>query len=193
MGTKILRHFWVTAAVLSGAVGFNATPAQASPEFYCGLDHDGVPTTMVRHPQHGNVPVIRWVSDHFTGSGYDPQTRCEMVSQRFQDFSDAGTLQYLTTGRMNRQPVVCVSPNDGGACTGLLFTLKPTSNPNQTLQSLMALRTNASSAPLNETGDRLYINFDEYVQSAATQSEEIEAVEEVQATEESSESSAPLW
>lgn len=182
-------------AILSGAAWLHTSPAQANPtsSFYCGVDADGTPTTMVRHPQHGEVPVIRWVSDYFEASGYDPQTRCNLVSQRFQNFKDSGSLQYLTTGRMNRQSVVCVSPTDGGECAGLLFTLKPTSNPNRTLQDLMALRANATSAPLNETGARLYINLEDYIQEAAAQSTtELESVEEVQSTEEVQSDSA-LW
>jgi len=171
MKTKMIPSLLAATAVLSSAAWLNTSPAQAnsSSEFYCGVDRDGAtPATIIRHPQHGEVPVIRWVSDYFEESGYDPQTRCEMVSKRFQDLHDNGALQYLTTGRMNRQPVVCVSPSDGGECEGLLFTLKPTSNPNQTLQDLMALRAGASGArPLNETGARLYINFEDYVREAA--------------------------
>ena len=121
---------------------------------------------MVRHPQYGEVPVIRWVSDYFESASYDVQTRCELVSQRFQNFKDEGTLQYLTTGRMNQQPVVCVSLTNGGKCEGLLFTLKPTSDPNETLQSLMALRVNPNAA-LNETSSRLYINLEDYIREAS--------------------------
>jgi hypothetical protein len=57
----------------------------------------------------------------------------------------------------------------------------------------MALRANATSAPLNETGARLYINLEDYIQEAAAQSTtELESVEEVQSTEEVQSDSA-LW
>lgn len=193
MKIQSFSRLLAATAILSGAAWLHTNPAQANPasSFYCGVDTDGTPTTMVRHPQHGEVRIIRWVSDYFEASGYDPQTRCELVSQRFQNFKEDGTLQYLTTGRMNRQPVVCVSPTSGGECAGLLFTLKPTSNPNQTLQDLMAVRSGATSIPLNETGARLYINLEEYIQEAAAQSTP-ESVEEVQSTEEGQSDSA-LW
>lgn len=193
MKIQSFSRLLAATAILSGAAWLHTNPAQANPasSFYCGVDTDGTPTTMVSHPQHGEVPIIRWVSDYFEASGYDPQTRCELVSQRFQNFKEDGTLQYLTTGRMNRQPVVCVSPTSGGECAGLLFTLKPTGNPNQTLQDLMAVRSGATSIPLNETGARLYINLEEYIQEAAAQSTP-ESVEEVQSTEEGQSDSA-LW
>jgi hypothetical protein len=195
MKIQSFSRLLTATAILSGAAWLQTSPAQANPtsSFYCGVDTDGTPTTMVRHPQHGEVAVIRWVSDYFEASGYDPQTRCELVSQRFQNFKENDTLQYLTTGRMNRQSVVCVSPTNGGECAGLLFTLKPTSNPNQTLQDLMAVRSGATSTPLNETGARLYINLEDYIQEAAAQSTtDLESVEEVQSTEEGQSGSA-LW
>jgi len=180
MKTKMFPSLLAATAILSSAAWFNTSPAQANPpsEFYCGVDRDGTPATIVRHPRYGDVTLIRWVSNYFERSGYDPQTRCEMVSERFQNFQNNDDLKFLTTGLMNRERVVCVSPTDGGECNGLLFTLKRTSNPDQTLQDLLGRRASATGTePLEETGSRLYINFEDYVreaagaQSAGTQSE----------------------
>jgi hypothetical protein len=165
----------VATTALSSAVGFNPSPAEANPNssFSCG-SAAGVPATIVDHPQHGTVTLIRWVSDYFEASGYDPQTRCDLVSQRFQTYKEQGTLQYLTTGIMNRQNVICVSSRNGGECEGLLFTLKPFSDPTQTLKDLTNLRASAGQAPaLSETPDRLYVNFEDFVrEKAEVQSEE---------------------
>jgi len=155
-----------------GAIGFNLSSAAANPtsSFYCG-NNGGVPATIVSHSIHGNVTLIRWVSDYFEGSGYDAQTRCELVSERFQTHKDNGTLQYLTTGILNRQKVICVSGSNGGECEGLLFTLKPSSDANRTLQDLTNLRIYAGMHPLNETNGRLYINFEDFVREKAEEAD----------------------
>ena len=87
---------------------------------------------------------------------WSPEARCQEVSKRFESYHRDGTLNFLTTGRMNRQSVVCVAQSQGGPCSGLLFTLKPGSNPGQTLQKLLDVRHRATG-PLNESASaRLY-------------------------------------
>ena len=71
------------------------------------------PTTVFYSPE-GALPVIHWVSDYFDGSGYDPLTRCRAVSGRFQRYYEAGVLNYITTGIVNRLPVICVTDQMGG-------------------------------------------------------------------------------
>lgn len=118
-----------------------------------------MPATVAKTPQ-GDVPVILW---KYTGfRGYTPQQRCLEVSNRFQRFHENGTLKFLTTGRMNRKNVVCVAESETTPCVGLLFTLRPGVNPNDTLKELLAVRTQAGGA-LNETGDRIYIDLEQYL------------------------------
>jgi len=121
--------------------------------FYCGRT-TGVPTTMARTPQ-GGIPIIRWVS---TLGDYEPEERCKIVSQKFQEFYDQGLLNFITTGRMNGQLVICVAARRGGGCKKQLYTLKPTSDPNETLQRLFNANQKASG-PLTESSCRLYINM----------------------------------
>jgi len=71
---------------------------------------------------------------------------------------------------MNNQQVICIANSEGGNCSGLLFTLKPGSDPNQVLKSLMAVRVRASG-PLNESTSRLYIDMSQYLEQAAVESE----------------------
>jgi len=146
-------------AVTSPTRGQNSGTA-----FVCS-NWQGSPATVAQTAQGDTVPVILWNSDYFGKAGFDPQTRCELVSQRFQQYYNNGTLNYLTTGRMNRMPVVCVAQKEGGPCSGLLFTLKPESNPSDTLQRLLAVRVRAQG-PLNETNARVYIDMEEYLENA---------------------------
>lgn len=113
-------------------------------------------------------------------AGYSPQKRCQEVSARFQQFFRNHKLNYLTTGTMNKQPVVCVADREGGNCTGLLFTLKRGSEPNEVLKSLLAIRFGASG-PLNESASRVYINMTEYLKQAAVE------------TQPDSQSDRPIW
>ncbi len=141
---------------------------------------NGVPTTIAQ-TDRGEIPVIRWTSDRFRDAGYSPGRRCLEVSSRFQQYFRNGQLDYLTTGMMNNQQVVCVADRKGGDCTGLLFTLKRGSNPNQVLNSLLAVRVRASSVPLNESTSRVYIDMSEYLKQAS--------VEDPQ----NSQSDSPIW
>lgn len=170
MKNQLLNTILTGTAITLASSLLSSTPAQAqATAFVCGQSNN-VPATMAQTPR-GNVPVIRWNSDYFAAAGYDPQTRCEMVSQRFQTFLQKKALNYITTGLINGQKVVCVARFQGGDCArdlpeaGLLFTLKPESNPGQTLRQLMQVRVGASG-PLNENDARVYINVNDFLNTS---------------------------
>ena len=160
--------------------------------FFCGKS-GGQPATIATRAE-GNLPIIKWVSNSFSDSGFDAQRRCEQVSERFQQYHKTGKLKYLTTGIINRQAVICVATSRGGDCArelpnnGLLFTVKPGTDPRDTLKRLENLRAKASStsslnesAPSNrvevENGDRLYIDMGEYLNSQPAESASPQSVE----------------
>ncbi len=131
--------------------------AASAKSFYCG-QASGAPATLAQTASGKSVPVIRWSSTTFNSSGWDQSRRCQVVSSRFEQFRQQGTLQYLTTGRMNGQSVICTALRNGGGCKGLLYTLKPGQNPTKTLADLLDVRTKALG-PLNETTSRLYVKM----------------------------------
>lgn len=156
-----------TAVALTGAVTSidraSATDANTI-RFICG-SWKGSQATLALTERHQLVPVILWDSDYFNNAGFDSSTRCQIVSDRFQNYYDRGQLNYITTGRVNRMPVVCVAETWGGPCSGVLFTLKPSSDPVETLQSLIAIRIR-TQGPLNETQQRPYVDFQKYIKDA---------------------------
>ncbi|MUG92688.1 hypothetical protein F7734_09575 [Scytonema sp. UIC 10036] len=167
----------VTAVLVVFSTVSVLQPAHAKPKataFVCGQSK-GVPATLAQTPG-GNVPVIRWTSNVFQEAGYDAQTRCKMVSSRFQNYFQNQQLTYLTTGKINGQNVVCVAQVENGGCArdlpeeGLLFTLKPGTNPGQTLRQLMQVRVKASG-PLNESARPVYINMEEFVRTTPVDTE----------------------
>jgi hypothetical protein len=163
-------------AALAGAIApAHAGDAQNDAKFICGTSQ-GAPAT-VALTSRGYVPVVRWSSSFFNRSGFSPQARCKTVSNKFQQYYKNGMLNYLTASYQNRQPVVCVAASKGGPCAGVLFTLKPTSNPMATLRQLMRVRVQAG-AVLNEStggslpanpGDERYLDMQEYLQTAAVE------------------------
>lgn len=143
--------------------GFAPEVRAEARSFTCSTDR-GVPTTIALMESGKRIPVIRWVSDTFSGSGWSPQRRCQEVSERFSNLNNQKLLNYLTTGYLNGMGVICAAINKGDSCTNntLLYTLKPGQNPTQTLKSLFNVRTYAVG-PLDETGGRLFIDLNEYL------------------------------
>ncbi|MCU0541506.1 MAG: COP23 domain-containing protein [Oscillatoriaceae cyanobacterium Prado104] len=181
----------LTSSIAVSAIALVTTIAASSPAaaqtsgFFCGKKA-GQPATILRRPE-GSFTVINWVSNSFSDAGFDAQRRCELVSDRFQQYYKTGRLKYLTTGIINRQPVICVANRPGGDCarelpnSGLLFTIKPGSNPRETLKRLLNLRHQAGANSLNESApssridveinDRLYIDMGEYLNTQPIESE----------------------
>ena len=93
------------------------------------------------------VAVIMWKSTAFSGGGYDLKTRCQIVSNRFNELYNQGLLSHLTTGRKNGMNIICGASSNGvDVRDGMLYTLKPGQDPTQTLCNLLAVRTKATSA-----------------------------------------------
>ncbi|WP_255104160.1 MULTISPECIES: COP23 domain-containing protein [unclassified Synechococcus] len=132
--------------------------------FVCGTAA-GAPSTNVVTADGRQVPVIRWTSSVFNDAGWNQQLRCQEVSARFDTYLKQGRLAFITTGRMNGLPVICTAPSKGGACDGLLYTLKPGQAATSTLKNLLEIRVKARG-PLNETNGRLYVSLDELLSTA---------------------------
>ena len=162
----LCSSFWGLIGIASVGLILAPETVQAQERrFSCGQTN-GVPTTLAK-TKRGHVPVIQWTSDYFAQSDWTPEKRCQRVSGLFEQYYRAGSLNYLTTGwdRKTSQNVVCVAAAEEKNCTGTLFTLKPGSNPGQTLKQLMDLRVRATNKVLNETHNRVYVNMDEFLQT----------------------------
>jgi hypothetical protein len=158
---------------LASACAFAATLLFSSPTHGQGANFScdsstGVPATVVESPQHGKVRIIDWKTTEF-GDEFNPQTRCNIVSEKFQEYSQAGTLKYFTTGSVDRNPVICAVASESMSCSpeNMLYTLKRGSNASETLKQLLDVRSGASGTALNETGNRVYVDFDQVVEAKA--------------------------
>lgn len=135
-------------------------PQAATPSFEC-VANRGVPTTIVITPER-EVPLIEWTSDHFSNDGWTPEARCRDVTSRIKRAYQAGSMNYFTTGRVNRMPVICSTSVEGGSCEALIYTLKPNQNPAVTLEQLLKVRS-GKRGPISETTSRPYIPMSNFI------------------------------
>jgi hypothetical protein len=138
--TKVLA---ATACALSGlTVAFQPSYGQRAPGesgFRCSTS-TGAPVTVYQNPQGAVEPWIEWTSHYFSGSGYDPATRCQLVSQRLETYRRQRVLKYITAGQMNGQNVICTANQVNGQCQNLIYTLRPGQDPIGSLYNLLAWR-----------------------------------------------------
>ena len=151
-------------SVIALTLGSNATITQLSyaqsnqsSKFICGMSR-GVPATLVR-TSRGNIPIIRWVDTAFP-QPYNPEHRCEEISDRFQRFYQNGTLNFLRAGRLKNQSVLCVAGEKGGPCLpeGILVTLKPKTNPQEILEQLLDYRGSSSGGVIELSGNNTMVS-----------------------------------
>lgn len=158
----------VTTGILAILAGLYIRPKllETSPvtTFSC-RSNNGVPTTIASTPR-GNISLISWAYNLGNEAGYTPQKRCEEVSNRFQQYYDQGVLNFVTTGRKNNQNIICVSSEKGGACQGLLFTLKPSDNPSEVIQLMFDVAGYASSPIEQSYSSGIYIDINDLLETA---------------------------
>lgn len=144
------------AVIISGLAVAVSSPsyAQVGP-FSCDAN------TLTTVVGANKIPVMRWRTNEFAGSGYNRVRRCMEVSSRFNQFYSTGQLNYITAGIVNGMPVVCAT-SAGGSCNGgnVLFTLNRRNRRNVAgiLQTLFDNRAGAAGAVINESTQRLYID-----------------------------------
>jgi hypothetical protein len=169
----IISYLSASAVTLTSTLVFSSPTLSQQPNFFCGVK-DSSPATIVQSAKYGDIPIIVWNSSAFEASGYDNQTRCNMVSGKFQSFSTQGNLKFFTHGTVNRQPVICAIADKNSPCNGdsLLFTLKPGTDAGKTLKNLFDIRSGATTEALEETESRVYIDFEQLLATKAQEKEE---------------------
>jgi Circadian oscillating protein COP23 len=100
-------------------------------QFTCGTSYNNrlnkkVPTTLAWSPS-GKRALIQWVKQ--MDSNWTPEKRCQEVSRRMQEANTAGTMQFITNGKMNGQRVICSATEVNGDCKNLLMTMRRDDKP----------------------------------------------------------------
>lgn len=136
-----MNHNIITTTTLLLGIGLSTVttikPAYSETTFYCNK----VQKTTIMRTSLGEIPMITWYDGSFPPP-YTPLVRCLEVTARFNKFNNNGTLKYLRTSTLNNYPVICVAAYKGGSClpNGLLITLKPGSDANETLTRILDSR-----------------------------------------------------
>ena len=170
----------LTAAAFIG-VGLQPSQAQRTGRFACEFNPaNGLPTTYFYSPKGGRLPVVNWFSEYFSGSGYTPETRCHMVTLKFQKAYDYNSLGFVTTGVVRGLPVVCATAVRGGCPEGnVLFTLKPGANVPETVQKLFDIGSGRAKGRTPEQmalwessadDDSITINMTQFLETAPAES-----------------------
>ena len=93
------------------------------------------------------------------GDEYTPEKRCQIVSQRFQKAEEKGLLNYITSGVVNKQNVICATRRYGGPCQYLLFVLRDVDKPNDVLGALLGVASLGRGSPLIQTDNGSSRNY----------------------------------
>lgn len=165
---KLLAEFLVTALAFSSVIPF-ASQAQAqdvdettdpaiqqdlSTTFRCVREGRNF-ATIAERGDRTTPPIVQWRTGEF-GPDYTPQQRCQIVSDRLsRAVSENGgrlTNLYLSTGTLNRLPVVCYLNGGATRCNSnnLLFTLdrRNAQNPDAVLQDLLNFGVSGTGRPV---------------------------------------------
>lgn len=209
MKSQLFAPVFATVLALASTVGFSTTTLArpdvggGSSSGSTGGSGSGVQppstggTTFSCLPQGGNyatvgqrtggtpIPLIVWTaqgSSYFGGS-YNPQNRCNIVSQRLNTAVSAngGRLQnlLLTHGMVNGETVICsIGTTGANSCNAnnMLFTLKP-ENANRAGQILGQLlqisRVGGSAGVIYETGlNQTYVDLGEWEKNSMGSTQE---------------------
>jgi Circadian oscillating protein COP23 len=138
------------STVIVAGWSMTASQAAVAANFACDR-YEGRLATVIK-TKKGSIPIVVWDSTAFSNSGYSPENRCQLVTQRFKNFHSSGQLKYLTAGQLKNQPVICATFQLSQKCTArnLLFTLKPGSSPYNILQKLNDIRNRAARTQVVE-------------------------------------------
>ena len=141
-------------------------------QFTCVPDGNGNVATVGQRPGGEPIPVIIWTSDSskYFGKKVTPQSRCQIVTERFNQAvaESGGSLKdvVLMNGQVASKTVICVvSINDTG-CDGsnTLFTFNPKNakKADQILAQILQISREGSSAGvIRETKGRVQVRLND--------------------------------
>ncbi|QDL09190.1 hypothetical protein DP113_15870 [Brasilonema octagenarum UFV-E1] len=172
MNAKLFANILAASAIALGYFTTIIHPTYAQVNtYFCGVNRDGVPTTYARNALGRKIPLISWQRNW--NNKFSQRARCEAVSARFQTASVDGVLNYLTTGTMNGQKVLCAASRYGGTCNYLLLTLRASDDASQVIENLRQMGYTASG-PIVQSDDeshQTYIDMNQLLREERSDAE----------------------
>jgi Circadian oscillating protein COP23 len=154
-------------------VSQNDSSQEDKARFTCGTSYSyqlkkRVPTTLLWNPS-GKRALIQWVKQ--MDSHWTPEKRCQEVSQRMQEANNAGTMKFITNGKINGQRVICSATEVNGDCKNLLMTLRPGDNSLKFINEFKEVFTARSEGIIQHSSGEpqiyLRIDLNEMLRNAA--------------------------
>jgi Circadian oscillating protein COP23 len=144
--------------------------SQTNAKFYCGTAKDPssndreLPATLFTSAE---VPepraIIIWKSEYF-GSKFEAQTRCRIVSPKFQAaFINEGRNNLAAVvDRVSGQGMICALSDPNQACDpnhNMLYTLKSYKTAETTIDELVGILNNKLTTPQYQSAGRSVVNL----------------------------------
>ncbi|HEY9693014.1 MAG TPA: COP23 domain-containing protein [Oculatellaceae cyanobacterium] len=176
MKLSTLRNLSVLATAISLTLNAAPTFSQTEPDkvtFFCRsmvdiTSGENIPTTIAWIPERqGHIRLIGWKSEYFYR--WNPQARCQAVTQKMQNLSNQGRLNFLATGAVNNYPVICALASQGQPCdsSNQLFTIKSHDKPDEVLARLLQVfEGTASSLFYQNAGQKSYLSVNSFFRNA---------------------------
>lgn len=167
MKRNLLTQTMLGTSLIVGAIATGVESVQAQDRFAC--DTQQMATTVLT--ERGSIPLIRWTDRSFPPP-FTPEQRCQIVSDRFKQFHNNGTLKYIKADKINNLPALCAAAYEGGPCLpdGLLVTFKPGTDANQMLVRLLDRRVWAASGPIRLSSGSNQLSSEEAASGKKTKS-----------------------
>lgn len=157
---KISKFITLATSVAVLTLSSNGVKAQSAGVFTCETIQNGIPTTYMSAVTGKKIELISWQKEGL--GNYSKQERCQIVTQRFQEAYQDGSLAYMTDGFMGGQKVICGTSSQGGSCEKLLLTLRPEDNAKEVIESFFTAGSYSSSPVIQSNGQpRYYYSFNE--------------------------------
>lgn len=155
MKHQTLMSALTTGVIMLGAVTTISSPSKAQDQTYFCEESGGVWTTFVRNYDNKKIPLVRWETNLAEDT---PHIRCQEVSNKFQKAYTTGALNFMTTGTMGGQHVVCGTNQYGNPCKEVLFALKSHQDANYILQNLKN-QGYGLNEPIKQSHSSIYIDM----------------------------------
>ncbi|NJL01275.1 MAG: hypothetical protein HC838_00770 [Spirulinaceae cyanobacterium RM2_2_10] len=117
-----------------------------SPRFTCQL-YQGQPTVMYT-PAERPDQAYAWAVPQALGGGWTPQRRCEVISQRLEDYRPDGMIE-MRTAMENNYDIVCVTTEINPGCR-IVLTVPPGQDPLLTRDRVFQNLTLADSGQVTD-------------------------------------------
>lgn len=132
-------------------------------QFACGSSYNDrlkqkVPTTIAWRASDRRA-IVQWTKP--MNSYWSPEKRCEQVSTQISQAFEAGTLKYITNGKIKGQNVICTATEVKGDCKNLLMTLRSEDKPLQFLGELKDIFNGRAAGAIEHSSNaQIYIAID---------------------------------